>query len=156
MAYRITTKMRSKQVSTRKKITKKRTTTKKKGRVSKTKSRKRNKYIRKIRSKSYKNKKKRRSVKRHKGGVGPEIPFESDIEPIAVSPLIIDDHSITESQMDDLELELADNSWASHTPDQSMESSFNEGNTTREDYSDDEEDDDDEDPLNTAFHEDEN
>ena len=36
------------------------------------------------------------------------------------------------------------------------QSSFNEGNTTMEDYSDDEDDEDDNDPLNTAFHEDDN
>lgn len=157
MAYKKTIKMTAKMVNTRKKVTKKRKLTKKRAKVGKSKSRKNNKAIRKVKASSYKNKKKRRSVKKYKGGVGHETPFESDIEPIVASPLIIDDHSITESQMDDLEFELADNSWASHTPDQSMDqSSFNEGNTTREDYSDDEDDEDDNDPLNTAFHQDDN
>ena len=157
MSFKKTIKSPSKMVTTRKKATKKKKLTKKRGKIGKSKSRKSNKAIRKVKATSYKSKKKRRSSKKYKGGVGHETPFESDIEPITVSPLIIDDHSITESQMDDLEFELADNSWASHTPDQSMDqSSFNEGNTTREDYSDDEDDEDDNDPLNTAFHEDDN
>ena len=150
-------KVTSKLVNTRKKVAKKRKLTKKRKRVSKPKSRKSNKVIRKMRSSSYKNKKKRRSFKKHKGGSDPEPPFNSDIKAI---PLLIDDEgSLTESQVDNLELELADDSWAATTPDQSMESSFNEGNTTMEDYSDDEDDEDNEDnddPLNTAFHEHDN
>ena len=145
MAYKKTMKVGSKTVTTRKKVMKNRKLTKKRKRVSKSTSRKSNKVIRKMRSSSYKNKKKRRSFKKHKGGSEP--PFNSDIESI---PLLIDnDVSLTESQVDDLELELADNSWATTTPDQSMESSFNEGNTTMEDYSDDEDEEDD--VLNTAF-----
>lgn len=152
MAYKKTMKVTSKLVNTRKKVTKKRKLTKKRKRVSKPKSRKSNKLIRKVRSSSYKNKKKRRSFKKHKGGSDPEPPFNSDI---AAIPLLIDDDgSLTESQVDNLEFELADHSWASTTPDQSMVSSFDEGNTTREDYSDDEEEEDD--PLNIAFHEDDN
>ena len=144
-------KVTSKLVNTRKKVTKKRKLTKKRKRVSKPKSRKSNKLIRKARSSSYKNKKKRRSFKKHKGGSDPD-PFTSNIE--AIPLLIDDDGSLTGSQVDDLEFELADDSWAATTPDQSTETSFDEGNTTREDYSDDEEEEDD--PLNIAFHEDDN
>ena len=134
MAYKKTMKVTSKLVNTRKKVTKKRKLTKKRKRVSKPKSRKSHKLIRKVRSSSYKNKKKRRSFKKHKGGSDPD-PFTSNIEAI---PLVIDDDgSLTESQVDYLELDLANDSWASYTPATSTDSSFDEGNTTREDNSDD-------------------
>jgi hypothetical protein len=148
-------------------VTKKRKLTKKRKRVSKPKSRKSHKLIRKVRSSSYKNKKKRRSFKKHKGGSDPD-PFTSNIEAI---PHLIDDndsltgsqanYSLTESQVNELEYDLANDSWASYTPATSTDSSFDEGNTTREDNSDDVEDDDndddndddDDDELNTAFDE---
>ena len=55
-----------------------------------------------------------------------------------------DTHSITESEVDAIENDLYDNSWAEDTV-----TTTYDGDTTREDISDDEDDDDD--PLNTAF-----
>ena len=81
-------------------------------------------------------------MKKHKGGSEPsdQTLYNNDIEAI---PLIIDNNSIDESELDDLEFELADNSFASHTPDTTINNSY-DGETTKEDISDDEDDEDEE------------
>lgn len=148
MSYKKTIKISRKKVTSRRKYTKKRNTAKKKYKLNKNTSKKNKKYIRKINSSTRKNKRKYKSMKKHKGGSEPsdQTLYNNDIEAI---PLIIDNNSIDESELDDLEFELADNSFASHTPDTTINNSY-DGETTKEDISDDE---DDEDELNTGFHE---
>lgn len=79
-------------------------------------------------------------------------------EPITPIPVIIDDDSIiNEDELNQMELDLADDSFASYyppTPNTSiMNSSMDEGETTTEDISFDREDEDEDDILNTGFYE---
>jgi hypothetical protein len=157
MAYKKTMRVSSKKKSTRKirSTASKRKTNKKNSRThkskSKSKSKKNKKAFRKTKSVTHRNRNHQQGTKKYKGGSDPSrqplINTNTNTNLPLPTPLLIDmddTHSITESEVDAMELELADNSWAEDTVNTTYD-----GDTTREDISDDEDEDDD--PLNTAF-----
>jgi len=100
--------------------------------------------------------KKKRLTTKHRGGDDENDEMQTDVE-ITPIPLLIDDDddmTLDEDEINQMEMDIADNSFASYSP--STSSGRNsisvdyDGETTNEDMSDDEEDDDD-DVLNTAF-----
>ena len=157
MAYKKTMRVSSKKKSTRKirSTATKRKTNKKNSRThkskSKSKSKKNKKAFRKTKSATHRNRNQHQGTKKYKGGSDPSRqPLINTTTNLPhPTPLLIDmddTHSITESEVGAMELELADNSWAEDTVNTTYD-----GDTTREDISDDEDDDEDDDPLNTAF-----
>jgi|UniRef100_A0A6C0IPT0 hypothetical protein len=98
---------------------------------------------------------KNKQRKSYKGGNNVTRQQE-EIPPI---PVIIDDDSINQDELDAMELDLADDSFASYdppTPNTSIMSNHtDDGETTTEDISfdRDDEEDDEEDVLNTGFYE---